>query len=162
MVPPQDSIIEEGDYDDELLIIARGSARTKRSDKQTDIFTESVLANLLFFYCSHQPCLRVPRFEVGSFFGELEFLGISEKRSLAVVAKTFCEMAAIAPTAIQNILLSNPNLKRRLESYGSMRKTVEDKMTSGEAFDIDEVRNVSRAYAAMQAPHHARILYRCV
>jgi hypothetical protein len=52
---------------------------------------------------------------------------------------TFSEIAAIAPEAIQAVLLANADLRQRLEAYGVMRKEIDDMIQSGEAFDMDEL-----------------------
>lgn len=117
-VSPGDNIMEAGEYNDELLILAKGVGRTTDKDPLTQTFSE---------------------FEVGSFFGELQFLGLEEKRTLTITAVTFSEIAAIAPEAIQAVLLANADLRQRLEAYGVMRKEIDDMIQSGEAFDMDEL-----------------------
>jgi CRP-like cAMP-binding protein len=113
-VAPGDMIMEVGAEQDELLILSSGQAKT--------------LADV----DGHETV-----FEVGTFWGELQFLGLERERTLSVVAVSFCEVATLAPADIAHVLQEAEDLRFKLESYGKMRKAVEDRMRTEEDFDLD-------------------------
>ena len=53
------------------------------------------------------------------------------------MAVTFCEVAALAPGNIAHVLKDADDLRFQLESYGKMRKALEDQMKIDEGFDLD-------------------------
>ena len=53
----------------------------------------------------------------GSFFGELEFLGISSARSMTVRAQRFCEVSTLNPLDIQDVLDIHIGLKVSFSSH---------------------------------------------
>merc|ERR1711907_834445 len=61
-------------------------------------------------------------YEPGAFFGEHEFLGLSETRQETIQAVTYCELSALKPQDIEDILDLNPLLARKLELYATMQK----------------------------------------
>lgn len=61
----------------------------------------------------------------GSFFGELEFLGISSARSITVRAQRFCEVSTLNPMDIQDVLDIHIGLKRRLQRYGVLKQDMQ-------------------------------------
>jgi CRP-like cAMP-binding protein len=128
MVSPGDLIMEVGEHHDELLILSKGQAETEADSDghKTD-------------------------FDPGTFWGELQFLGLEEERTLTVKATIFCEVASLAPRDIQDILLAHDGLRQRFESYGAMRKEIEDKIAHGIPFDIDELmQQLEKRYAESQ------------
>jgi hypothetical protein len=108
---PSCYIMEKGTEEDTLLILSKGVAKSVGDDE-----TE---------------------FETGAFWGELQFLGLETTRTLTVQARLFCEVAVLAPNDIEHVLDGADALRHRLQSYGKMRKTIEDKMQSGEEFDME-------------------------
>lgn len=46
----------------------------------------------------------------GSFFGELEFLGFSEERTVSVRAKRYCEVASLHPNGERRTILKQLSL----------------------------------------------------
>lgn len=116
-VAPMDCIMEVGQEGSDLLILSKGTAMTKGEDDEN---VEEDTA-----------------FEPGSFWGELQFLGLSNKRTLKVVATSFCEVATLKRADIRQTLRTSPVLRHRLEHYAKMRKAIEDKMKTGEDFDMD-------------------------
>jgi hypothetical protein len=83
--------VQAGSFDNELLILSKGSARTAERDAITGAYVE---------------------FDAGTFWGELQLLGLEEQRMLSVLASSFSEIAAITPTAIHNV--RNPFSLRQL------------------------------------------------
>jgi hypothetical protein len=70
-------------------------------------------------------------FGVGTFWGELEFIGLGDERQLSIKAVSYCEVASLSPVGIADIMLNNPGLRHRLEAYGAMRKELEEKLSNG-------------------------------
>ena len=66
----------------------------------------------------------------------MQFLGLVPQRTLTVKATLFCEVASLIPADIEETLNQNIGLKNRLKSYGEMRMGVEEKMRSGEPFNM--------------------------
>ena len=68
-------------------------------------------------------------YEAGTFWGEMQFLGLQKKRTLTVVADIFCEVASIEPSQI----VSGSEVHERLKRYGEMRQAMETEMSQGYA-----------------------------
>jgi hypothetical protein len=75
--------------------------------------------------------------QVGSFFGELEFLGVSESRSMTLKAVVYCETATLLPEDISDVFVRHPFLRSRFERYANMQQEV-DRMVD-EGADMDEI-----------------------
>ena len=75
--------------------------------------------------------------QVGSFFGELEFLGVSESRSMTLKAVVYCETATLLPEDISHVFVRHPFLRSRFERYANMQQEV-DRMVE-EGADMDEI-----------------------
>jgi hypothetical protein len=127
-VAPGDLIMENGEHHDELLMLAKGQACTIPD--------------------SQNP---VTEFDPGTFWGELQFLGLVEDRQLTVMATSYCEIASLEPLGIADILNSNDGLRVRLESYGAMRMEIEEKIAAGIPFDMEVLqKNLESKYAEAQ------------
>jgi hypothetical protein len=106
-VLPGDTIMQKGDPYRELIILAKGTARSIPSNEdkgdasphRSMDFQNTALTGVAIAAME-----VVMEFDRGSFFGELEFLGLSVARSTTVQAKTFCEVATIHPKAIHGYL----------------------------------------------------------
>lgn len=112
-VPPRDSIMRQGEWNDELLILSKGAAKTQDRDKAG----------------------RFTSYEVGSFWGELQFLGLERQRTLTVVATTYCEVASLAPGCVDK-LKYGIQVNQRLEAYAAVRQSVELSIARGEEVDM--------------------------
>jgi hypothetical protein len=115
-VVPGDLIMEAGEEHDELLMLYKGIACTKPERKGATTV-----------------------FEVGTFWGELQFLGKLDERHITVIATTYCEIAALNPSDIADILEQHAGLRRRLEAYGTMRMEIETKIAEGVPFDMQQL-----------------------
>eukprot|EP01050_Picozoa_sp_SAG11_P009570 SAG11_NODE_910_length_6585_cov_7.205520_5_plen_84_part_00 len=80
--------MEKGDAHDELLILSKGVA----------ISGGTV-------------------FEAGTFWGELQFLGLETERTISVIADSYCEIASIRPEDI-----TSPSLRKKLVDYATLRR----------------------------------------
>jgi hypothetical protein len=118
-VLPGDDIMKKGDPYRELIILAMGTARsipsTEEAGSPGDMSPvgargggESPLGPRKVGVSAFAIAAIevVAEFDRGSFFGELEFLGLSVERSTTVQAKSFCEVATIHPKAIDSYQLS--------------------------------------------------------
>eukprot|EP01048_Picozoa_sp_COSAG05_P010477 COSAG05_NODE_925_length_6575_cov_68.709320_2_plen_893_part_00 len=145
-VSPNDFIMEVGEHQDELLILANGTASTPTQEKLRAVRRQIRIDEGLLPLPAHHPdevldptAPPVSEFDVGTFWGELQFLGLQEERTMSVMATGFCEIASLAPDDISDILLMNDGLRQRLQSYGAMRLEIEDKIAQGVEFDMDEL-----------------------
>eukprot|EP01052_Picozoa_sp_SAG31_P002277 SAG31_NODE_79_length_27235_cov_6.268868_6_plen_782_part_00 len=78
--------------------------------------------------------------EVGTFFGELQFLGVNEQRTDTIEAKVYCEVATLHPEDIGAVLTAHPFLRERLERYAKLRMEIEVMLQNGAGMDEIEVR----------------------
>jgi hypothetical protein len=109
-VSPGDFILEKGEWNQELLILSKGTARTPGKDGNGNFTT----------------------FDVGAFWGEMQFLGLTQQRSTSVVADLYCEVVGIKPQSI----LPGTQAHRNLMAYGNMRAEMQKKTASGETVDM--------------------------
>ena len=107
--------MEKGDWNDELLILNKGSARTKGR--------------------LGDPGFTV--FDAGSFWGELQFLALERRRTLSVYASTYCEIGSLSPANIKRLRYAE-QITNRLKAYATMRQELEVKLSAGEKPDMDE------------------------
>ena len=57
----------------------------------------------------------------GAFFGELEFLGLSDERSNDIIAKNYCELSSLHPKDVEDIIKASPQLQDRLHKYVELK-----------------------------------------
>lgn len=57
----------------------------------------------------------------GAFFGELEFLGLSDERSNDIKAKMYCELSSLHPKDVEDIIRGSPQLQERLRKYVQLK-----------------------------------------
>ena len=115
-VPPKDYIMKQGECSDELLILSRGEAKTE--DK-----SDGGKATL---------------YEVGTFWGEMQFLGLEKQRSLTVVGNTYCEIASLSPKCVDKLTYGTA-FGNRLQAYADARQSIELAIAIGEQVDMDEI-----------------------
>ena len=84
MATPGDYILERGEANKELVIMEHGEAT---GDDGAGITTE---------------------YEAGSFFGEMEFLGLQEVSGIAVKANTYCDLYALKLSDIKETIADYP------------------------------------------------------
>ena len=84
MATPGDYILERGEANKELVIMEHGEAT---GDDGAGITTE---------------------YEAGSFFGEMEFLGLQEVSGIAVKANTYCDLYALKLSDIKEPIADYP------------------------------------------------------
>jgi len=113
---PGDVICEAGSSDRELILIDRGRAEAKSNADGTG---SAIMVH-----------------PAGSFFGEMEFLGLSLERKSTVVAATYCELFVLVHKDIEGLLTSNPDLQRKIERYATLRKQMFQAISNG-ASDVD-------------------------
>jgi len=138
-VMPGDTIIKRDDPYRELVIIVKGNARSiplSEDDPEVHIsaqalhkfLSEDVGPATVAPGSPHKALLfsdddvhissaideQVIEFESGAFFGEMEFLGLSDRHSMTVVALDFCEVATLDPDKMNTIIEANPKLHARL------------------------------------------------
>lgn len=146
-VTPGDLIMTKGEWHDELLILSKGVAKTMGGeDGQIDVY------------------------EVGSFWGEMQFLGLEKQRTLSgthvvyllfclcniflmtvcwlqrtVIADTYSEIASLSPVDIP----AGSIIHSRLSAYAKLRAEIEAKLNVGEAVDMDSLhQELERRFAA--------------
>lgn len=103
----------KGDWNDELLILNKGSAKTQGSAGDEG-FTV---------------------FEAGSFWGEMQFLGLERQRTLSVYASNYCEIGSLSPGSIRKLTYGE-QITNRLKAYATMRQELEIKLSAGEKPDM--------------------------
>jgi len=113
-VSPGDFILEKGEYNSDLLILSKGTARTPGRGEDGTFTT----------------------FDVGAFWGEMEFLGLTQKRQISVVADLYCEVAAIHT---ESIVPGTP-AHRNLSAYGTMRQEMQRQAAAGESVDMEQLK----------------------
>ena len=106
--------MEKGDWNDELLILNKGSARTKGKVGDPGFTT----------------------FDAGAFWGELQFLALERRRTLSVYASTYCEIGSLSPANIKRLRYGEV-ITNRLKAYATMRQKLEVKLSAGEKVDMD-------------------------
>ena len=94
---PDDTIMTRGEHSSELIIMERGEATG--ADGSITI-----------------------KLDAGSFFGELQFLGLDRHANMDVKADSFCEFYTLRRSHILDILESHPDLNGRLMEYSKLRK----------------------------------------
>jgi len=57
----------------------------------------------------------------GTYFGELEFLGLSDERSNDIKAKVYCELSALHPKDVEDIIKQSAQLQERLHKYVELK-----------------------------------------
>ena len=90
MATPGDYILERGEANKELVIMEHGEAT---GDDGAGITTE---------------------YEAGSFFGEMEFLGLQEVSGIAVKANSYCDLYALKLADIKETIADYPGQPRPL------------------------------------------------
>ena len=106
--------MEKGEWNDELLILNKGSARTKGR--------------------LGDPGFTV--FDAGSFWGELQFLALERRRTLSVYASTYCEIGSLSPANIKRLRYAE-QITNRLKGYATMRQQLEVQLSAGEKPDME-------------------------
>eukprot|EP01048_Picozoa_sp_COSAG05_P015196 COSAG05_NODE_1805_length_4045_cov_24.194015_2_plen_222_part_00 len=124
----------------DLIIVTEGSARTMTVAEELE---QAVEAGIEVAPIKQQDGVHVHGaefvvdYERGSFFGELEFLGLSAERSTTVNAKSFCEIATLHPKDIKHVIEEDPQLHKRLHRYAVLKQKLE--AISKQEGEIDEV-----------------------
>eukprot|EP01043_Picozoa_sp_COSAG02_P086159 COSAG02_NODE_23667_length_711_cov_1.468954_2_plen_79_part_00 len=57
----------------------------------------------------------------GAYFGELEFLGLSDERSNDIKAKLYCELSSLHPKDVEDLIQGSPQLQERLHKYVELK-----------------------------------------
>ena len=119
---PDDIIIEKGEHN-ELIILEKGAATGTDGTVRTN-------------------------YPSGSFFGEMEFLGLSEVSATTITANDYCDLYGLRFADIADTLMDFPDLQDKLHQYAQMRKQAMDQI-KGVVSDKDE--------DDYQEPHHDAI-----
>jgi hypothetical protein len=122
-VMPFDYVMVQGEPYRELMILTTGKARSIPPGEAA-----AKLGPRAFSAKGADAVDAVIEFPEGSFFGELEFLGFSELRSMTVEAERFCEISTLHPADIESVLNIHIGLRRRLQRYGGLKKEMEAMM----------------------------------
>ena len=123
-VAPGDFLMAKGDWHDELLILSKGSARTAEKGEDG----------------------KATLYDVGTFWGEMQFLGLEHQRTVSVVADTYCEVASLSPKNIH----SSSTIHTRLGAYAEMRIDIEAKVSRGETVEMDQLQaQLEQKYSEM-------------
>lgn len=73
-------------------------------------------------------------FDAGSFWGEMQFLGLQRQRTMTVTANTYCELGSLAPGCIRALTYGS-EITHRLKVYATLRQEYEVKLSAGEKID---------------------------
>lgn len=125
-VLPQDFIVEAGDPYRELIMLTKGEARTIPPSEEPGAAKDG-LKSLRSSTAIAPDGASSPRklkalnsvieYHQGCFFGERSFLGLADERSMSVQATTYCELASLHPTDIEDVVEDCPTLQLRLRKY---------------------------------------------
>jgi hypothetical protein len=88
--------MRQGEWADELLILSKGSARTEAKSDDG----------------------RFTTYDIGQFWGEMQFLGLEKQRSKTVLAHTYCEVASMSPAAIRSLTYGSRKHPRKQSDCG--------------------------------------------
>ena len=100
---PGDFILELGEHNHELIILEYGEASG----------TDGTI---------------VTKYESGSFFGEMEFLGLQEVSSIAVKAEDFCDLYGLRYGDIAYTLSEYPELQDQMHQYAVAKKQASNRL----------------------------------
>jgi hypothetical protein len=95
-------IIEQGDTDRDLFIIEIGSCESFIGD-------------------STEPMEFLPE---GSFFGEMSFFGLAQKRAATIITTTYSELNWLSYRDFSDVLDSDIDLRRRMCDFATLRRTM--------------------------------------
>ena len=141
-IMPGDDIMHRGDPYRDLIIVTKGTARTVPKE-EGGISSRSSATGLSSQSGLHLSGVDVcVEYDRGTFFGELEFLGISTERSTTVQAKVYCEVATIHPKDIQSVIEDDPELHLRLHRYVELKQRIEQMAKDGNEVDELEVERI--------------------
>jgi hypothetical protein len=92
-----DMILDKGEHNHELIIMECGNATGLDGAITTN-------------------------YPAGSFFGEMEFLGLAETSSVAIRAEEHCELFSLRYGDIAETLTEYPDVQEQLQEYAVMKK----------------------------------------
>jgi len=118
---PGEFVMKSGEDTREIIILTRGTVVREFTDIEVSNSEEQFTAE----------------FEEGSFFGDLEFLGIQNKRTITLKTRSYCEFSALHPDDVTDIFMKYPRLKKKLDIYAQMHQHVDDNMAQTD--DVDSV-----------------------
>lgn len=100
---PGDMILEKGEHNHELIILEYGQATG----------TDGAIST---------------NYPAGSFFGEMEFLGLSEVSAIAVKAEKHCDLYGLRYGDIAETLTEYPDVQQGLHEYAVMKRNASDQL----------------------------------
>ena len=112
-VPPKDYVMHKGQWNDELLILSKGAARSEALGEDA----------------------RVAQYDVGTFWGEMQFLGLEKQRTVTVVSVAYCEIASLSPNCVDKLKYGT-QINHRLHAYAEARQSLELAVARGETVDM--------------------------
>ena len=111
-----EDIFEEGDWGHELIVVQRGRARAHRMESEAQAGGGSDAEDYWEFI-------------EGDFFGELEFLGLRDRRHFTIEAVTHCELSALNLEDLAPLRTVFSSLQARFLAYEKLRSTLEQVRT---------------------------------
>ena len=67
----------------------------------------------------------------GAFFGDLEFLGLSDERQNDIQAKVYCELSSLNPKDVEEVISGSPQLQQRLHRYVELKTKLAELAAEG-------------------------------
>ena len=144
-VMPGDWIMLQGQPFRELMILNRGRARSVPPEdvarKMEELAGKGKGGSQLDSPRAHSPRAgsgakegidAVIEFPKGSYFGELEFLGCSDFRSMSIEAVQFCDINTLNPDDIEEVLHYHIGLSRRLDRYAKLKHEMQKMLQEGQ------------------------------
>ena len=98
----------------ELLVLTAGSARSVPAAEEDASLEDAVPEEMI-------------EYPTGTFFGEMEFLGVSDSRPNSIRAKPghiACELSSLHPKDIRGIVAESGALRWRMQKYRQLKQTL--------------------------------------
>jgi hypothetical protein len=105
---PGDMILDKGEHNHELIIMEYGRATGLDGEIKTN-------------------------YPAGSFFGEMEFLGLAELSSIAVRAEEHCDLYGLRYGDIAETLSEYPEVQQQLQEFAMMKRAAMNQLQGREA-----------------------------
>ena len=133
-VLPGDFITHRGDPYRELLVLTKGICRTvpeMMDSPRSSISPRASKRSISSSPAVSRPIDVVVEYVTGAFFGDLEFLGLSDERQNDIQAKVYCELSSLHPKDVEEVIRGSPQLQQRLHRYVELKTRLAELAAEG-------------------------------
>ena len=140
-VLPGDFITHRGDPYRELLVLTKGicrtvpegmeSPRSSMASPRVSTAQGSIRSSGASAPAVSRPIDAVVEYATGAFFGDLEFLGLSDERQNDIRAKVYCELSSLHPKDVEEVIRGSPQLQQRLHRYVELKTKLAELAAEG-------------------------------